>query len=100
MHFLPQFFTYIDCLILLIHFCRDFPAIHTQHLSSALSSAYCLFVFNVPQTAKVMIGTWPRIKVSFYRLEKPGIELRTPVYKASGLSTTSVPLLRSLSSAN
>ena len=27
----------------------------------------------------------PRLKASYHRLERPGIELRTPGYKASGL---------------
>ena len=46
-------------------------------------------MFNIPPTVKVMYVD--RVMVyrgSLDRLEEPGIELRTPGYKVSGLSTT------------
>ena len=49
--------------------------------------------FYVPPTAKFHTETGPRFKVSSERLEKPGIELTTLVYKAVGLTTTPQRLL-------
>ena len=49
----------------------------------------CVFELNNPPTAKV-IWRWRRghVLISSHRLEDLEIELETPGYKASGLSTT------------
>ena len=46
-------------------------------------------MFNIPPTAKVICGDWVMAyRVSFDRLEERWVELGTPGYKTSGLSTT------------
>ena len=52
-----------------------------------------VFVNNVPPTVNVIWRRSHGLGVSSDRLEEPGIKLGTPVYKASGLSTTPCWLL-------
>ena len=61
-----------------------------------LNEIVIAFVFNVPPTAKVIMETGPRLKVSFNRLVKPKIEPATPGLKGKRFIhyTTAAPNLR------
>ena len=50
-------------------------------------------MFNVPQTAGVILETGHGLRVSSDRLEEPGVKLGTPGNIASGLPTTPRQLL-------